>query len=422
MHAPARLRRPILLATVFVTGAGILALEIVGARLISPQFGVSLYVWSALITVTLVALAAGYAAGGWLADRRASPGDLGLLIALAALGVAAVPPLASPVFDATARLGLRLGALGSAFLLVAAPLAALAMVTPYAVKLLAAGTGHIGVSTGVVYAVSTAGSVAGALAAGFALVPRLSLDAICYLLALVLIVAAALSWLAAGASPRRMVPTILLGLLTLLISAIGFRSPEPAFFSGELFHGQSLYGELRVIDVAGARLLLLNGIIQSGLDAGGASIYPYSHAMERLLPPDARRLLLVGLGGGALVRSLQRGPMVVDVVELDPLVADLARRYFGYAPGAGTLFIEDGRRFLNTTDRRYDAILLDAYAAEAPPHHLLSVEAFTMVRARLAPEGVLLLNYREVAGDRRGSQAIPALMRTLHAVFPAVTL
>jgi hypothetical protein len=64
-----RLAKPELFVTVFVTGAAVMVIEIMGTRIIGPVFGIGLFVWSALLTVTLGALAVGYYAGGVLADR-----------------------------------------------------------------------------------------------------------------------------------------------------------------------------------------------------------------------------------------------------------------------------------------------------------------------------------------------------------------
>jgi spermidine synthase len=279
--------------------------------------------------------------------------------------------------------------------------------------------------------VSTAGSVVGALATGFLLVPRLPLDWICYLLALSLLLAAALFRLAAGAF-RAAALVIALPIAGWLLSLAGLWPVAAEPLRGRtLFHGQSLYGELRVVEMDKARLLLLNNIVQSGIDGAGRSVFPYPVLMEQLVPPQTPMtpspVLLIGLGGGVRARSLERGtpdrqPVAVDVVELDPLVAELARRYFGYAPRAGALVIEDGRRFLQTTDRRYAAILLDAYAAEALPAHLFSAEAFDLMRRRLTPDGRLLLNYRALAGNPDAGRAFQALGRTLRTVFPSVTV
>jgi spermidine synthase len=118
------------------------------------------------------------------------------------------------------------------------------------------------------------------------------------------------------------------------------------------------------------------------------------------------------------------------VAEIDPIAVELAQRYFDFAPPSGVLdggdgedggrlFIEDGRRLLNRLDRRYDAVILDAYAAETLPFHLLSLEAFQAVRRHLEPDGVLLINDRELAGAA-ASPGLLALIRTLREVFPLV--
>ena len=425
-------------ATVFLTGAEILAVEIVGARLITPQFGVSLYVWSSLIAVTLIALAVGYALGGPLADRRAAQGDVCLLLLAAALALGSVPPLTGPVLTIASDYGLRLGSLLSAGLLFTPALIALAMITPYAVRLLARNPGRLGTAVGGVYALSTTGSVLGALATGFWLVPSIPLPRIFILLAFGLVGAAALLWVVDWMWRAWLTALLLAGTLVALwgtdlsIGMIGGTRGGPERFR-PLFTGQSLYGEWRVVeapDTDHTRLLLLNGIIQGGVDASGVSIFPYSHLMERLLDawhPAPRRLLLIGLGSGVMATSLQRtggAPVEIDVAEIDPMAVELAQRYFGYVPPAGPtrpgrLFIEDGRRVLNRRDRRYDAVILDAYAAEALPFHLLSVEAFQAVRQQLEPDGLLLINDREPAGSP-ASQGLQALTRTLRAIFPVV--
>ena len=68
------------LATAFTTGAVVMALEILGSRLLAPVFGSSLFVWGALIGVVLAAMSSGYAAGGWLADRNAPQRVVALLL------------------------------------------------------------------------------------------------------------------------------------------------------------------------------------------------------------------------------------------------------------------------------------------------------------------------------------------------------
>ncbi|MDE2510418.1 MAG: fused MFS/spermidine synthase, partial [Elusimicrobia bacterium] len=107
-----------LLTSLFLSGACSLTLEVVGTRLISPFYGSSIYTWSALITTTLVALAVGYAWGGRLADRSPYLTLFSKLLIASGLTVAAIPALREPVLAASAPLGVKLGAIAAAAILV----------------------------------------------------------------------------------------------------------------------------------------------------------------------------------------------------------------------------------------------------------------------------------------------------------------
>src|SRR3972149_400313 len=106
-----------LIATAALCGALVMVLEVLGSRVIGPFFGVSLFVWTSLITVTMVALAAGYAIGGRLSDRKSSPDWLYGIILLSGILVILIPALKGPVIQICLPLGLRWGSLISAFIL-----------------------------------------------------------------------------------------------------------------------------------------------------------------------------------------------------------------------------------------------------------------------------------------------------------------
>lgn len=107
---------------VFVSGGAVLAIEIVGTRVLGPFYGVSLYLWSALITVTLAALSLGYAAGGRWADRGPTLTRLATAVGGAGLFTLCIPLLKRPVLLAAEPFGLRVAVLVAAFLLFAPPL------------------------------------------------------------------------------------------------------------------------------------------------------------------------------------------------------------------------------------------------------------------------------------------------------------
>src|SRR5581483_5377374 len=117
-------------ATLFATGAAVMAIEILGARVVGPHFGSTLYAWTALIAITLLALATGYWVGGSLADRVQSSRSLARLVGLAGVLTLFVPLLRATVIALSMHLGLRAGVLVAAAALFFGPLAVLGAVSP----------------------------------------------------------------------------------------------------------------------------------------------------------------------------------------------------------------------------------------------------------------------------------------------------
>lgn len=415
-RAPAGL----LALTAFLTGASVMVIEVSGARMIMPYFGVGLFVWSALISVTLLSLAVGYWVGGGLADRYPGLPLLALVLFSSGLGLLVIPLVRSPILLGTARFGPQWGALASALLLFALPLGLLGMVTPLVLKLHARGLAGVGRSAGLLYALSTVGSVSGTLATGFLLIPNLAIPTILVLTSSLLVLLAAITFLMAG---RRRFALVLLpcGVLALVpsLSLTGARDARI------LHTSQGYYGEVRIVDLEDRRYLLVDGTIQSGMDKiGRASLFRAHWAMAEFLeaafPPDrGGRGLLVGLAGGVLPGMLGRIGLELDVVEIDPRMEVLATRYFGFRPGRGRAVIEDGRVFLGESQELYDTIVLDAFLAETLPFHLLTQEAFGLIARRLKRDGIFVLN---VIGFKEGKAArvSRSIHRTLREVFPTV--
>jgi predicted membrane-bound spermidine synthase len=175
--------------TVFLTGASVMVIELLGTRLIAPFYGASLYVWSSLISVTMIALAIGYFVGGRWADHAQRTG-LSLIIALSGLFTLLIPWATRSVLLATDPLGLRGGAFVSALVLFSPSLTMLGMVSPFAIKLATIRLEGIGTSSGSIYAVSTVGSVIGTLLLGFFLFPWVGSRQILVSLGLILLLLA----------------------------------------------------------------------------------------------------------------------------------------------------------------------------------------------------------------------------------------
>src|SRR5436190_12371089 len=131
-------------AVVFISGAAVLALEILGTRILGPFYGVSLFLWSALITVTLAALSLGYTLGGAWADKNPSMPRLLMLVLIAGLWIMTIPWLRQPFLHLAEPLGLRAAVLLVAFVLFFVPLMLLGTVAPFAIKLKTANLNEIG--------------------------------------------------------------------------------------------------------------------------------------------------------------------------------------------------------------------------------------------------------------------------------------
>ncbi len=386
----------LLLLTVFLSGAAVLLIQILGTRLLSPYFGSNLYVWSALISVTLTALALGYWLGGRVADRRGSPALLDSILSGAAFLIAVAPILvhatARRLFDVPFEAAILIAAVtyfGPALLL-------LGMVSPVAVRLSVRDLGHVGRSVGSIFGWSTAGGIVGALAAGFVLLPHLSVSRICYATAATLLALAggrfvARQWRTYG-GPAAAVLLLAVGSLVAL-SAAPYRVREERGFR-VVVEKPSFYGTIRVVEDGRYRYLLIDGSVQAWQTAGGYPTFPYAWTVSVLpyLRSQARKALLIGLGAGDLIRLFKHHGIEVTAVEVDPAVAQTAMSHFGLRRGALQLVIDDGRRYLSRQTGSFDFLVVDAYSGSCPAMHLFTQEAFAEMKAKLRPGGVLAVN------------------------------
>lgn len=402
---------PYLMGSVFVSGACSLALEIAGSRLIAPFYGSSIYTWSAMITVTMVALAAGYWWGGRLADRYPHLNQFARLLSAAGITVAAVPWLRAPALRASLPLGVQAGALAAAGALLGPSLLLLGALGPLVVRLTATGAADSGRKSGDAWAVSTAGSVLGAVLTGFVLIPHVPISRILLGAALVLLALGALgSWLSTRALP---LPQLAACAACAVLAVMPPAAPR--------FHRlvrESAYGRIAVFDAGAKRYLLVNGTSQSVMEKeSGFSESQYIRNLEWTLAlrPKAKRAYLVGLGAGLLPKALEARGLVVDAFELDPEIERAARDEFGFAP-KGTVTLGDGRSSLDAAAGRWELGYVDAFGAEAPPAHMFTDEAFETMKARLAPDGVLAVNIvSAISGKDDGPWK--ALYKTLSGRF-----
>ena len=379
---------------VLLPAAVLMALEIVSSRLLAPQFGSSVYVWGSIIGIFLAAMSVGYAWGGRLADRRPSLATLGSLLLASAVVQAPLIPFGRAWTAAVAEFtgGSPAGTLLAAALLFGPATVCLSTVSPYAVKLATKDLQLLGVTAGYLYALSTAASLMGTLAATFVLIPYLQLDTILRLL-LALTVLPAL--IALTVDRRR--GGLLLGLLLLLFAGFPPQT-DPHRESSYLVERITPYQTLQIYDEDGVRYMIGDGVIQSAVDAETGApwlAYPRQAPAALLIQPEIRRLLVLGMGAGSVATLLheQLDDLTVDFVDIDPAVPELARKYLHFQPQPGDrVHIDDARRFLRSHEGPWDYIYADTYIGLAVPFHLTTVEFFEELKPRIAPGGVLGIN------------------------------
>ena len=149
--------------------------------------------------------------------------------------------------------------------------------------------------------------------------------------------------------------------------------------------------------------------------------------MPLIWAPNAKRMLMIGLGGGSTQKAYNHyyPDIQVDTVELDPMVASVAKKFFGVRESPKLkIHISDGRVYLKKNkDAKYDILLMDAYTSHRTgsfiPYHLATKEFFTLASKNLNENGVLGYN---VIGAYDGWRAdnVGSLYQTLKAVFPNV--
>jgi predicted membrane-bound spermidine synthase len=410
-------KRGFLISLAFIEGATVMIAELCAAKMLAPIYGSSLYVWGTIVGITLVSLTAGYYLGGMLSRRRASRNLVLWFMLLAALLIAAMPHLARPLEPALVALGTIPAIVLLSSILLGPALVLLGATSPLIISLLAERIEDSGHAAGTVYGISTVGGIAGTFGAGFFLIPVLGLTITTLIASVLLLGLPCLALLrdrrfAAAAIPLMVVATLMLG-----------SDPGDHPDVDVVYESEGLLGQIKVIDFTYSppnhpsrtdRILFVNRTAQTWIERDtGQPVWdymPYIQSVASLLPEGSRALLL-GLGGGTIALQLQELGITVDSVELDRRIVDVGRQFFRLEH-SGDIFIDDGRHFLRTTDRRYDLIIFDVFQAEVPPAHLLTLETFRNLREILTPQGFTIVNYSGYLSGSTGRGA-RSIYRTL---------
>ena len=415
---PGSARIVLWLATATITGAIIMSMELAAFRLYAPYFGYSIFVWGSMISVVMAALAGGYTLGGWLADTCRSEVVLYSVILATGIYQLVVVFIARSVLVWLWQSGDFVGPVIATCIIFVPPMTGLAATSPFVIRLLAP-TERIGFAAGGVFTLSTAGSIAGILTTSFYLVPHFGTRSTLKLLCALSILLGTI-----GLATRKMRAAVSALLLTPL-----FFVPKPTFPPAVVWTTESAYNWVAVLRKEGLQWLVLNDphysqtIHKIGENRSG--YYFDEFALGPLLVP-ARRVLVLGMGGGATIQVTRAlAPTAqIDAVEIDPKVVEVAVNFFGLHTDDPNLhvYVADARPWLALHQTVYDIVHVDLYqGGPYVPFYLATQEFFRLVRDRMSDDGVLIVNVYDLTKNRELLQATGATLKCVFASLAVVS-
>jgi len=428
-----------------VSGTISFVYEVLWTRLLGFILGASTAAFATMLASFLLGIAAGSVAASRLARRRA---HAALGFVLAQLGTAIAAWWAFWLADRLPEIALAMGATPERL----APGALTAIITllpftlcigatfPFAVRLFAEHASEAAPASARVYAWNTVGSIVGAVAAGFWLLPALGFEGTVRIAVLGnLALAAIASLLFLGTRPQRWLVAVAVSLGVAMLLAPP--SAPLQLLKVSSLSGHPLPGELEYLGVGRSATVAL---IEDGygwrLNTNGlpdAVISRPEVPHDRMRParwlsllsvlarPDVRDMLIIGLGGGGTLAAITPGMRSVDVIELEPEVvaanaAVASRRRDGdpLADPRISLYLGDARGSLMLAEKKYGAIVSQpSHPWTSGASHLYTRDFFELVRSRLQPDGVFVQWIGVAFVD---AELVRSLLATLRDVFPYV--
>jgi spermidine synthase len=429
----------------FLSGAGVLVVEVAATRALNPFFGQSTFVWTNVIGLILLGLSVGNVVGGRLADRTRSPALLGVLLVIASVLVGVSGWLTGPVarwilpadLPLEAAYGFLVkGSFLAAFACFFLPVALLGAVFPFLVRCASREIGEVGARSGALAAASTLGSIAGTFLTAHLLLWTLGTRGTLLAAGAALMLAAGLLFIAGRRRANAWAAVVLAVAGGAAAASPAARAAVSGAAMGRLIEARETryqHVEVRARDdlpVPANVLTIDEGLdsFQSVTPAEGTltgGLYYDAFTMLALARPADRPLevLVLGMGAGTHVRQLldvvgSRRALSIVAVELDPGVVAIARERLRLAedPRLAVVTDVDARPYVAHARKRFDFIIVDCYAQQSfLPPHVASVEFFEAVRDRLADGGEVAFN---AFGYGASDPVVEQIVQVLVHCFP----
>lgn len=390
-----------LLLLAFVEGAAVMVCELLGAKQLGVYFGSSLYAWSGVLGVTLGGLMIGYYLGGVLSGRK-KDNYVFMILAIAGTLLAFMPTTGRWIMPKFIDYSVQTGTVLSLIVFMFPQLVLFGMTSPMIINALNKNSGRAGKMAGSVYAISTFGGIISTFLMGFYLLPNFGVDMPAVFFGTVLISLSSIGLF----KMKKSIPGILsVALLSVCFAGYFGQKEYSSRKYKVVYSSEGILGQVKVVDqmfttytrgAREARILYVNNTAQSIIDKKNPeySLWDWSYYMPSAASvfPVGSDVLLLGLGGGTLVKQFQRLGYNVEAVELDERIVDVTQKLFSLDSKV-PITVDDGRHFINTTKNKYDLIALDLFHSETPPTQMISVEAFKMMKNRLNEGGMVIMNF-----------------------------
>lgn len=413
---------------VFLSGACVMILEIIGARILAPYMGTSIQVWTSLIGIILASLSAGYWIGGRLSDTFNPHKLLVMVLLLSSFFVGLIALVKQPIlfFIYEQIDDLRISSAIAALSLFSLPGFLLGMVLPISIKMRLKDLQNTGKTVGRLYAYSTLGSISGTFLTGYFLIAFLGHTMIITLISFTLLFCAFLSGLNLKLKPLQLLTFIgffswLIMTYQVLATPVSMIDVDSQYnriwiYQTKDWKSNQPVLRMRINDEASAEIFVKSKEI----------VWDYIKFFRaaKHFSPSMKQALLIGGGAYSFPKDFSKlyPDVSLDIVEIDNKLLELSKQYFDYTPHQNHhIFHQDGRQFLNKSSKMYDVIFLDAMRSTVPPFQLTTLEFMQNVQKHLHSEGFMMMN---IIGAFSGlkSKLLRAYVSTCKAVFPRVEL
>lgn len=425
-------QRSMFVIIAFCAGASVMIVELAANRILSPLFGNSLFTWTALIGVILISMSLGNYLGGKFVDKYPSRKILKILLFLAGLSTIMIPGLQTQIKLAYTNPSIIWGPISACLILFSIPGVLLGCITPVVIRLVSmiSNDAKIGVSAGNISAASTLGSVLGTFATGFVLIPLVGIKIIYFSCGAVLILLSGLIIVMDHMEKKRLkknklIFTVFLIVLAFIVSELMAHEPKD---SSLILEKDTFYHHIRIKTSASEDNTdtVLSLFLGSQIDGAQFQkstdlplVYQKYWKLSKVFNTKIKNALFIGGGafGMPIALSNYNKDANVDVIELDPKLIDIGKKYFKLdtAPKVNVI-TGDGRVFFLSNNKKYDLIFGDAFhGLNNIPAHLITTEFFSLVRNALTDDGIYMMN--TISSIHGQSALFESIVRTLKTSF-----